>query len=62
VLVILLKASQQHQLYEKEDLDVIFYQLDVSNQKSIYSMVKEVHRCFGRLDILVNNAAILYDT
>ena len=32
---------------------VIFYQLDVS---------EEVGKRFGRLDVLVNNAAILYDT
>jgi NAD(P)-dependent dehydrogenase (short-subunit alcohol dehydrogenase family) len=50
------------QLNEKEGLDVIFYQLDVSNQKSIYNIAKEVDQRFGRLDVLVNNAAILYDT
>jgi NAD(P)-dependent dehydrogenase (short-subunit alcohol dehydrogenase family) len=54
--------SAAYQLYEKEGLDVIFYQFDVSNQKSIYSIAKEVNQQFGRLDVLVNNAAILYDT
>jgi NAD(P)-dependent dehydrogenase (short-subunit alcohol dehydrogenase family) len=49
------------QLNEKEGLDVMFYQLDVSNQKSIYNIAKEVEQHFGRLDVLVNNAAILYD-
>jgi NAD(P)-dependent dehydrogenase (short-subunit alcohol dehydrogenase family) len=49
------------QLYEKEDLDVMFYQLDVSNKYSIYNLVKEIHQHFGHLDVLVNNAAILYD-
>jgi NAD(P)-dependent dehydrogenase (short-subunit alcohol dehydrogenase family) len=54
--------SAAYQLNEREDLDVKFYQLDVSNQKSIYNIAKEVEQQFGRLDILVNNAAILYDT
>jgi NAD(P)-dependent dehydrogenase (short-subunit alcohol dehydrogenase family) len=46
--------SAAYQLYEKEGLDVMFYQLDVSNQKSVYSMAKEVNQCFGRLDVFVN--------
>ena len=54
--------SAAYQLNEKEGLDVMFYHLDVSNQKSIYSIAKEVNQHFGRLDVLVNNAAILYDT
>jgi NAD(P)-dependent dehydrogenase (short-subunit alcohol dehydrogenase family) len=36
--------SAAYQLYEKEGLDVMFYQLDVSNQKSVYSMAKEVNQ------------------
>ena len=47
---------------EKEGLDVKFYQLDVSDQNSISNVVKEVNKEFGKLDVLVNNAAILYDT
>jgi NAD(P)-dependent dehydrogenase (short-subunit alcohol dehydrogenase family) len=53
--------SAAYQLNEKEGLDVMFYQLDVSDQKSIYHIAKEVEQHFGRLDVLVNNAAILYD-
>jgi NAD(P)-dependent dehydrogenase (short-subunit alcohol dehydrogenase family) len=54
--------SAGYQLNEKEGLSVIFYQLDVSDQNSISSVVKEVDKEFGKLDVLVNNAAILYDT
>ena len=43
-------------------LDVVFYQLDVSNQSDIPSLAERVEQRFGRLDILVNNAATLYDT
>jgi NAD(P)-dependent dehydrogenase (short-subunit alcohol dehydrogenase family) len=54
--------SAAYQLNEKEGLDVMFYHLNVSNQKSICNIAKEVDQHFGRLDVLVNNAAILYDT
>jgi NAD(P)-dependent dehydrogenase (short-subunit alcohol dehydrogenase family) len=42
--------------------DIIFYQMDVSNQDSIDDVHDKIIHRFGRLDILVNNAAILYDT
>ncbi|MFL6400331.1 MAG: SDR family oxidoreductase, partial [Nitrososphaeraceae archaeon] len=54
--------SASYQLNEKEGHDVIFYQLDVSDQDIISNVVKKVDREFGKLDVLVNNAAILYDT
>ena len=43
-------------------LDVLFYQLDVSSQSNISRIARQIEQQFGRLDILVNNAAILYDT
>jgi NAD(P)-dependent dehydrogenase (short-subunit alcohol dehydrogenase family) len=43
-------------------LDIIFYQIDVSNQDSIDDAYDKIIQRFGRLDVLVNNAAILYDT
>ena len=42
-------------------LDVIFFQLDVSNKSNIKDIFTKIKRQFGRLDILINNAAILYD-
>jgi NAD(P)-dependent dehydrogenase (short-subunit alcohol dehydrogenase family) len=41
--------------------EVVFMQLDVSNQVSVDSLSNQVEKTFGRLDILVNNAAILMD-
>src|SRR5215208_5587419 len=40
---------------------VVAMELDVSNQVSVDSLLDEVEKTFGRLDILVNNAAILID-
>ncbi len=32
---------------------------DVSVEESVVSLVKEVERCFGRIDVLVNNAGVM---
>lgn len=50
------------QLREKKGIDIIFYQMDVSNQDSIDDAYDKIIQRFRRLDVLVNNAAILYDT
>jgi NAD(P)-dependent dehydrogenase (short-subunit alcohol dehydrogenase family) len=49
------------QLIER-GLDVIFYELDVSNQSHMSRIEHQIEQSFGRLDVLVNSAAILYDT
>jgi NAD(P)-dependent dehydrogenase (short-subunit alcohol dehydrogenase family) len=41
--------------------DVIFYHLDVSDLNHINRIGKDIERRFGRLDVLINNAAIVYD-
>ena len=43
-------------------LDVIFYQLDVSDQINNSRITHQIEQEFGQLDVLVNNAGILYDT
>jgi NAD(P)-dependent dehydrogenase (short-subunit alcohol dehydrogenase family) len=46
----------------KDDVKkVVAMELDVSNQVSVDKLSDEVEKTFGRLDILVNNAAILID-
>ena len=49
------------QLIER-GLDVIFYELDVLNQSHMNRIIRQIEQRFGRVDVLVNNAAILYDT
>jgi NAD(P)-dependent dehydrogenase (short-subunit alcohol dehydrogenase family) len=56
------KGEEAAQAFIRRGLSVLPYQLDVTDQQSIEQLVKEVNSRFGRLDILVNNAAILYDT
>ena len=38
------------------------YVADVSNSKQVISMVQNVLREFGKIDVLVNNAGIAYST
>ena len=44
-----------------QGLDVLPYQLDVASDDSVTKLADTVKNQFGRLDVLVNNAAILYD-
>ena len=46
----------------REGLNILPRQLDVTDQQSIDRLALEVEREFKRLDVLVNNAGILYDT
>lgn len=43
-------------------LSVLPCQLDVTNESDIQALMHQVEAKFGRLDVLVNNAAIHYDT
>lgn len=43
------------------DLDVMFLQLDVTDEKSLQAAVKKVEAEHGKLDVLVNNAAAFAD-
>jgi NAD(P)-dependent dehydrogenase (short-subunit alcohol dehydrogenase family) len=41
--------------------DVVFLEIDISNEKSIHAAVEEISRHTDRLDVLVNNAGVLLD-
>src|SRR5262249_13923025 len=45
-----------------DGLDVRFLPLDVTEESSIQAAATALERSAGRLDALVNNAGILYDT
>jgi NAD(P)-dependent dehydrogenase (short-subunit alcohol dehydrogenase family) len=57
-LTVILSARQ----LTERGLDVTFYELDVSNQIHMSRIAYQIEQRFGRLDVLVNNAAFLYDT
>ncbi len=56
------KGKAAAETLAKEGLEVLPRWLDVTNQESIDRLVTQVKEEFGRLDILINNAGILYDT
>ncbi len=62
MLEILSKAKWAAKQLADRGLDVLFYQSDVSSQSNISRIALQIEQQFGRLDILVNNGAILYDT
>ncbi|MEE8336224.1 MAG: SDR family oxidoreductase [Candidatus Neomarinimicrobiota bacterium] len=45
-----------------DEIGGVFYQVDVSQSKSVINLFKEVNNNFDQLDILVNNAGILADS
>ncbi len=56
------KGEAAARLLTSQSLTITPHQLDVSDQQSIDRLLADVTAQFGRLDVLVNNAAILYDT
>ena len=64
--VILTARDESRGLKAKEELqeygDVIFHVLDVTDPASVEAIKSFVEDVFGRLDILINNAGINYDS
>ena len=56
------KVKSAAEKLQAEDLDVLPQQLDVTDAESVEQACATVERRVGRLDALVNNAAIDYDT
>ena len=50
--------SLKEELEEKYDSDVMLCKCDVSNEIDIKKMVNDVINYYGRIDVLINNAAI----
>lgn len=51
----LIKVKDEAGKYTK---DILIYKCDVSNEEDVEKVVKEAEGAFGRIDILVNNAAL----
>jgi NAD(P)-dependent dehydrogenase (short-subunit alcohol dehydrogenase family) len=56
------KGDEAASPFNQSGLNVIPIQLDVTEQQSIQAAKQMVEERFGKLDVLVNNAAILYDS
>jgi NAD(P)-dependent dehydrogenase (short-subunit alcohol dehydrogenase family) len=56
------KGEEAASSLQENGLKVIPIQLDVTEQQSIDAAKRLVEERFGKLDVLVNNAAILYDS
>ncbi|PWU02969.1 MAG: short-chain dehydrogenase [Candidatus Melainabacteria bacterium] len=56
------KGKLAAQTLSQEGLDVVSYPLDITDSESMCSLVIQLQRDFGRVDVLVNNAAVLLDT
>lgn len=53
--------SLKEELEEKYDSDIMLCKCDVSNEIDIKKMVNDVINYYGRIDVLINNAAIALD-
>jgi NAD(P)-dependent dehydrogenase (short-subunit alcohol dehydrogenase family) len=58
----LAKGEEAAAALKRQGLEVLPRQLEVTDRESIEQVRAEVESGFGRLDVLINNAAILYDT
>ena len=56
------KGEEAAAALKLEGLDVVPFPLDVTDRQSVEAARLFVEERFGRLDVLVNNAAILYDS
>lgn len=56
------KAQKQINALKIKDLDVVVMKLDLSQEKSINDFVERIHKEFGFVDVLVNNAGIMIDS
>ena len=58
---ILSARDERKGLAAAEDVGSAFLELDVADDRSVERCFAEIERTYGRLDVLVNNAAINYD-
>ncbi|ARV59992.1 short-chain dehydrogenase [Nostocales cyanobacterium HT-58-2] len=56
------KGKAAAEKLQAEGLNVIFYPLDVTNHESSQQLAEFIRQQFGKLDVLINNAAIYIDS
>ncbi|XP_060074521.1 carbonyl reductase [NADPH] 1-like [Ylistrum balloti] len=55
------KGKQALQILQKEGLNPIFHELDITQSASIWMLREYIEERYGGVDILVNNAAVSFD-
>ena len=62
ILVDILKnqLASTKKSFQKENLDAFYFNCDITKKNQILKLKKFIHDKFGRLDILINNAAVSY--
>jgi NAD(P)-dependent dehydrogenase (short-subunit alcohol dehydrogenase family) len=48
------------QIQQQTNGDVLFFPLDLSSVDSIFNLVEKIRKDFGQIDMLINNAGVLY--
>jgi len=56
------KGREARKKLEKDGLDVLHHQLEVTDQASVASVARHIESEYGRVDVLVNNAGISIDS
>lgn len=54
-------AALSQEIISKHQVEVMAIKADVSDEKSVEQMITQVAEHFGKIDVLVNNAGIVYD-
>ncbi|WP_167578028.1 SDR family oxidoreductase [Ammoniphilus sp. YIM 78166] len=55
------KGQEATQKLKESNLDVTFVEMDVNDQESIRQAAITVDERFGKLDVLINNAGVIFD-
>lgn len=55
------EGKKAEEILQDESLDVEFIKLDISDSQDIENTKAYIERAYGKLDILVNNAAVFLD-
>lgn len=56
------RALKVKEEIEKYNVKVLLIKCDISNEEEVKKMVDEVIKTFNKIDVLVNNAAVCYDS
>lgn len=56
------RALKVKEEVEKYDVKALLVKCDISNEEEVKSMVNEIINHFGKIDVLVNNSAVCYDS